>query len=75
MTDRTNARPEAPPHNRVATRAAAQDPWQAVVLTLFPDLFPGPLGASLTGKALQDDLWRLSARDIRAHGIGRHKNV
>jgi tRNA (guanine37-N1)-methyltransferase len=49
--------------------------WNATVLTLFPDMFPGPLGHSLLGKALSNDLWRLEVRDIRDHGLGRHRSV
>src|SRR5271154_533531 len=49
--------------------------WSAAVLTLFPEMFPGPLGISLLGKALQNNLWSLEARDIRAHGVGKHRNV
>jgi len=49
--------------------------WRATVLTLFPELFPGPLEASLIGKALNEQLWSLEIRDIRAHGLGRHRNV
>jgi len=49
--------------------------WQAHVLTLFPDMFPGPLGLSLSGTALDDGVWSLTAHDIRAHGIGRHRSV
>jgi tRNA (guanine37-N1)-methyltransferase len=49
--------------------------WQATVLTLFPEMFPGPLGHSLAGRALADGVWRLDARDIRAHGTGRHRSV
>jgi tRNA (guanine37-N1)-methyltransferase len=49
--------------------------WRATVLTLFPELFPGPLGASLIGKGLTERLWDLDVRDIRAHGIGRHRSV
>lgn len=45
------------------------------VITLFPDEFPGVLGASLTGKALQDGLWSLEAIDLRSFGEGRHRNV
>ena len=41
-------------------------PWRATVLTLFPEMFPGPLGVSLAGKALASGLWQLEARDIRA---------
>jgi tRNA (guanine37-N1)-methyltransferase len=49
--------------------------WHATVLTLFPEMFPGPLGASLAGRALEDGLWRLDAPDIREHGLGRHRTV
>ncbi|HKU63501.1 MAG TPA: tRNA (guanosine(37)-N1)-methyltransferase TrmD [Rhizomicrobium sp.] len=49
--------------------------WQATVLTLFPEMFPGPLGISLLGKALEKQLWRLDVRDIRAHGLGKHRSV
>jgi tRNA (guanine37-N1)-methyltransferase len=49
--------------------------WRATVLTLFPELFPGPLGASLIGKALNERLWDLEIRDIRVHGLGRHRTV
>ncbi|HEY5238036.1 MAG TPA: tRNA (guanosine(37)-N1)-methyltransferase TrmD [Rhizomicrobium sp.] len=49
--------------------------WRATVLTLFPEMFPGPLGASLLGKAHEKNLWSLDARDIREHGIGKHRQV
>src|SRR5476651_1976938 len=49
--------------------------WQATVLTLFPEMFPGPLGISLLGKALEKNLWRLEVRDIRDHGLGKHRTV
>lgn len=49
--------------------------FHATVLTLFPEMFPGPLGISLAGRALADGLWSLEARDIREHGIGRHRAV
>lgn len=49
--------------------------WSATVLTLFPEMFPGPLGISLLGKALEKDLWQLEVRDIRAHGLGKHRSV
>jgi tRNA (guanine37-N1)-methyltransferase len=52
-----------------------QAPWRAVVLTLFPELFPGPLGASLAGEALQNGTWSLHAIGLRDYGIGRHKSV
>jgi tRNA (guanine37-N1)-methyltransferase len=49
--------------------------WRATVLTLFPEMFPGPLGISLSGKALSSGLWRLEARDIRASANDRHRSV
>ncbi len=49
--------------------------WQATILTLFPDMFPGPLGHSLLGKALSNNLWSLDVRDIREHGLGKHRTV
>jgi tRNA (guanine37-N1)-methyltransferase len=50
-------------------------PWRATVLTLFPEMFPGPLGISLAGKALASGLWALEARDIRASAIDKHRSV
>jgi tRNA (guanine37-N1)-methyltransferase len=49
--------------------------WSATVLTLFPDMFPGPLGHSLLGKAASNGVWSLEVRDIRDHGIGKHRTV
>jgi len=49
--------------------------WRADVLTLFPAMFPGPLGQSLAGRALDAGRWSLGAHDIRDHGIGRHRAV
>ena len=49
--------------------------WHATVLTIFPEMFPGPLGLSLAGKALASRLWRLDAVDIRAHATDRHRTV
>jgi tRNA (guanine37-N1)-methyltransferase len=49
--------------------------WSATVLTLFPEMFPGPLGVSLLGKALANGLWSLDVRDIREHGLGKHRTV
>lgn len=49
--------------------------WAATVLTLFPEMFPGPLGLSLSGEALVKGLWSLEARNIREHGLGRHRAV
>src|SRR5579871_3150474 len=49
--------------------------WRASVLTIFPDMFPGPLGLSLAGKALAAKLWSLDVIDIRAHANDRHRTV
>jgi tRNA (guanine37-N1)-methyltransferase len=49
--------------------------WQATVLTIFPEMFPGPLGISLAGKALASGLWSSSVVDIRAHATDRHRTV
>jgi tRNA (guanine37-N1)-methyltransferase len=49
--------------------------WRATVLTLFPEMFPGPLGVSLAGRALASGLWELEARDIRDSATDRHRSV
>ena len=49
--------------------------WTAKIITLFPQVFPGVLGESLTGKALKDGLWQLQTLDLRHYGIGKHRNV
>jgi tRNA (guanine37-N1)-methyltransferase len=49
--------------------------WRATVLTLFPEMFPGPLGVSLAGKALASGLWALETRDIRNSATDRHRSV
>ena len=80
---------EKPPksHGRLAISASAmprelmsdtprlQGAWCAKIVTLFPEAFPGTLGLSLTGKALQEGLWALETIDLRAFGIGKHRNV
>jgi tRNA (guanine37-N1)-methyltransferase len=50
-------------------------PWTATVLTLFPAMFPGPLGQSLAGKALESGIWRLDALDIREFARDKHRSV
>ncbi len=49
--------------------------WSATILTLYPEMFPGPLGTSLSGDALSRGIWSLEARNIREHGLGRHRAV
>ena len=55
--------------------AMSDKPWHASVLTLYPDMFPGPLGASLSGRALEAEKWALDTVNIRDFGDGKHKNV
>jgi len=49
--------------------------WQAKVATLFPEMFPGVLGQSLAGKALENGIWSLDVKDIRDHATDRHRTV
>ena len=49
--------------------------FRATLLTLFPSMFPGPLGLSLAGDGLARGLWSIESRDIREHGLGRHRAV
>jgi len=49
--------------------------WRATVLTIFPEMFPGPLGLSLAGKALEKKLWSLDTADIRDYAADKHRTV
>ena len=49
--------------------------WRATVLTLFPEMFPGPLATALAGRALANTIWSLDTRNIRDAGLGRHRSV
>jgi tRNA (guanine37-N1)-methyltransferase len=49
--------------------------WRATVLTIFPDMFPGPLAQSLAGKALTSRIWSLDTIDIRSHAADKHRTV
>ena len=49
--------------------------WSADVLTLYPEMFPGPLGKSLSGKALKKGIWSLNIYDLKEYGLGPHKSV
>lgn len=53
----------------------ARTPWSATVLTLMPEILPGPLGVSIVGRARAAGLWSLDIRDIREHATSRHRNV
>jgi tRNA (guanine37-N1)-methyltransferase len=60
---------------RISSVMVLRMTWRATVLTLFPEMFPGPLGVSLAGKALASGLWALEARDIRDSATDRHRSV
>ena len=49
--------------------------WRASVLTIFPEMFPGPLARSLAGKALASSIWSLDTTDVRAHATDKHRTV
>jgi tRNA (guanine37-N1)-methyltransferase len=49
--------------------------WRARVITLYPEMFPGPLGLSLSGRALAQGIWQLAVHNLRDHGLGRHRQV
>lgn len=49
--------------------------WSATVLTLFPEMFPGPLGQSLAGRALAEGVWSLETVDIRNYASDKHRSV
>ena len=84
MSDQTE---QTKSHGRISIRASAkprdlmEEPrlvkgaWVARVITLLPEAFPGTLGLSLTGKALDFGLWRLDTVDLRTFGEGKHRNV
>lgn len=85
MTDTPDPKPKS--HGRLTIRASTQPrdlmaeerpvrgAFEARVITLFPEAFPGTLGLSLTGKALDMGLWRLLPIALRPFGEGRHRNV
>jgi tRNA (guanine37-N1)-methyltransferase len=50
-------------------------PWQATIITLMPEMYPGPLGHSLIGDALSRELWKLNLIHLRDYGIGIHQKV
>jgi tRNA (guanine37-N1)-methyltransferase len=49
--------------------------WRATILTIFPEMFPGPLGLSLAGKALAAGVWGIETIDIRTHATDKHRSV
>lgn len=65
----------AKPRELMTDRPDLHGAWTAKIITLFPQAFPGVLGASLTGKALDEGLWQLDPIDLRTFGEGKHRNV
>lgn len=63
------------PRDLMGERKSLKGAWTAKIITLVPEAFPGILGTSLTGKALDDGLWRLDPIDLRVFGEGKHRNV
>ena len=59
----------------MAETAISGRKWQATILTLFPDMFPGPLGHSLAGKSLNEGIWELKTLDIRDFARDKHRTV
>jgi tRNA (guanine37-N1)-methyltransferase len=72
---RLKVTPTLKPRELMTDRPMLAGAWTAKVITLFPGTFPGVLGESLTGKALNEGLWRLEPIDLRPFGEGRHRNV
>lgn len=63
------------PRDLMAEKPRLKGAWRAKIITLFPQAFPGVLGQSLTGKALDQGLWALETLDLRPYGEGKHRNV
>ncbi|KQI72301.1 tRNA (guanine-N1)-methyltransferase [Loktanella sp. 5RATIMAR09] len=72
---RIAVRPTLQPRELMTDTPDIAGAWMAQIITLFPQAFPGVLGESLTGKALQEGLWQLQTFDLRTYGIGKHRNV
>ena len=63
------------PTSLITNNEVIKGSWNVQIITLFPEAFPGVLGLSLTGKALQHRIWTLSTINLRDFGIGKHKKV
>ena len=72
---RKTIRPTLKPQSLMDEAPDLAGVWQARIITLFPQAFPGVLGESLTGRALQEGKWQLQTHDLREFGIGKHRNV
>jgi tRNA (guanine37-N1)-methyltransferase len=74
-TGRKTIRASATPRKLMTPNPDLKDVWKAKIITLFPNAFPGILGESLTGKALQNGLWQLETINLRDFGLTKHRNV
>lgn len=72
---RIAVRPTLRPRELMSETPDLARAWKARIITLFPEAFPGVLGESLTGKALQEGLWQLEPINLRIFGDGKHRNV
>lgn len=72
---RISLRPSLKPRDLMEEPRVAKNAWRAKIITLFPDAFPGVLGLSLVGRALDMGLWALACLDLRAFGQGKHRDV
>ena len=72
---RKTVNPSRKPQALMTPRPDIAGVWKAKVITLLPDAFPGILGDSITGKALDQGLWQLETVDLRPFGEGKHQNV
>lgn len=72
---RLSIRPTLKPRDLMEEPRVVKGAFTAKIITLFPDAFPGTLGLSLTGKALDFGLWQLETIDLRDFGEGKHRNV
>jgi tRNA (guanine37-N1)-methyltransferase len=84
MNDSLESKPKSHGRLKISASAKPRDlmadvtvagAWRAKIITLFPEAFPGVLGLSLTGKALDFGLWALETLDLRGFGISKHRNV
>lgn len=72
---RLRVRPTVQPRDLMAEQHSPAGAWTAQVITLFPEAFPGVLGLSLTGRALNEGLWSLETLQLRDFATGKHRNV
>ena len=81
MTDKSksygrhNVRPNLRPTPLLKDQNYVSNVWTAKVVTLFPEMFPGTLGYSVLGRALQNKLWSLETINLRDFGVGKHNDV